>query len=157
MFKKTVVIDNTGMDEQARKRLRELSDEAVFYDDFPTDPVVIKARIQDADCLMVSYATLITREILESCPNLRYIGMCCTLYGKSSANVDISYARERGITVLGITDYGDGGVIEYAVGALVWLLHGFGPGSGDSGLMSCTGKRSVWWVSAEPALSWPGF
>lgn len=126
MFKKTVVIDNTGMNVQAKNRLRELSGQAVFYDDFPTDPAVIKERIGDADCLMVSYCTLITRDIMESCPNLKYIGMCCTLYGEHSANVDIPCARERGITVLGITDYGDGGVIEYAVGALVWLLHGFG-------------------------------
>lgn len=126
MFKKTVVIDNTGMNDQAKNRLRELSGQVAFYDDFPTDPAVIKERIGDADCLMVSYCTLITREIMESCPNLKYIGMCCTLYGDHSANVDIPYARERGITVLGITDYGDGGVIEYAVGALVRLLHGFG-------------------------------
>lgn len=124
-FHKTVVADNTGMNEWARRRLRELSEEAVFYDDFPTDGEEIARRIQDADCLMVSYCTLITREILERCPKLKYIGMCCTLYSEASANVDVAYARERGITVRGITDYGDGGVIEFAVSALADLLHGF--------------------------------
>lgn len=33
MFQKTVVVDNTGMNEWAKKRLGELSEEVVFYDD----------------------------------------------------------------------------------------------------------------------------
>lgn len=126
MFKKTVIVDDTGMNGWARARLGELSEKVVFYDDFPTDPAVICERIGDADCLMVSYCTPITREILEKCPNLVYVGMCCTLYSEASANVDIACCRERNITVTGITDYGDGGVIEFAVASLVWLLHGFG-------------------------------
>ena len=48
------------------------------------------------------------------------------LYSESSANVDIAAARERGITVLGIRDYGDEGVVEYVISELVRLLHGFG-------------------------------
>ena len=50
------------------------------------------------------------RYILERCPNVRYIGMCCSLYSPESANVDIRYANERGITVTGIRDYGEKGV-----------------------------------------------
>ena len=125
-FKKIVVVDNTGMNLWAKNRLRELSETAVFYDDFPMDPQVIQQRIGDADCLMVSYCTQITREILENCPNLRYIGMCCSLYSAKSANVDILYCQEHGIEVTGIFDYGDQGVIEFGVCALTWLLHGFG-------------------------------
>lgn len=64
--------------------------------------------------------------VIEACPNIKYIGMCCTLYSESSANVDIAAARERGITVLGIRDYGDEGVVEYVISELVRLLHGFG-------------------------------
>lgn len=126
MFKKVVVVDNTGMNDWAKDRLRALSDSAFFYDDFPTDPEVIKERIGDADCLMVSYCTPITRDIIEACPNLRYIGMCCSLYNAKSANVDIICAKERNIEVTGIFDYGDQGVIEFGVSALIWLLHGFG-------------------------------
>lgn len=126
MFKKIVVVDNTGMNEWAHNRLKELSESAYFYNDFPTDPEVIKERIGDADCLMVSYCTAITRDIIEACPNLKYIGMCCSLYNAKSANVDIICAQERGVEVTGIFDYGDGGVIEFGVSALVWLLHGFG-------------------------------
>mgnify|MGYP000488419496 FL=1 len=75
----------------------------------------IIARIGDADAVLLSYTSQINRYILERCPNVRYIGMCCSLYSPESANVDICYANERGITVTGIRDYGDEGVIEYVV------------------------------------------
>ncbi|MCQ5373312.1 dihydrofolate reductase, partial [Phocaeicola vulgatus] len=48
-----------------------------------------------------------------------------SLYSLVSANVDIRYANERGITVTGIRDYGDEGVIEYVVSVLVRCSHGF--------------------------------
>ena len=124
-FHKLVVVDNTGMNQRAKDRLRELSDSVAFYDDFPQDSQLVKDRICGADGLMVSYVTPITREIIESCPTLRYIGMCCTLYGEDHCNVDLRCAREKGIEVKGITDYGDQGVIEYGISALVDLLHGF--------------------------------
>lgn len=126
MFNKVVVVDNTGMNEWAKNRLRKLSKSAFFYDDFPIEPHIIKERIGDADCLMVSYCTPITRDIIQSCPNLKYIGMCCSLYSAESSNVDILCCEERGIAVTGIFDYGDQGVVEFGISALTFLLHGFG-------------------------------
>ena len=64
--------------------------------------------------------------MLGRCPNIRYIGMCCSLYSEASANVDIAYARTKGIKVLGIRDYGDRGVVEYVLHELTGILHGFG-------------------------------
>ncbi|MDE5701120.1 MAG: dihydrofolate reductase, partial [Bacteroides sp.] len=64
--------------------------------------------------------------VLERCTDVKYIGMCCSLYSPESANVDIRYANERGIVVTGIRDYGDEGVVEYVVSELVRCLHGFG-------------------------------
>ena len=75
---------------------------------------------------MLSYTSRINRFVLERCPNIRYIGMCCSLYSPESANVDIRYAEEHGITVTGIRDYGDEGVVEYVLSELVRCLHGFG-------------------------------
>ena len=45
--------------------------------------------------------------------------MCCSLYSEESANVDIAYAREKNIRVLGIRDYGDRGVVEYVLHELI--------------------------------------
>ena len=97
-----------------------------MYPDVPTGDDEIVARIGDADAVLLSYTSQINRAVLEKCPDIKYIGMCCSLYSPESANVDIRYANERGITVTGIRDYGDEGVVEYAVSELVRCLHGFG-------------------------------
>ena len=96
-----------------------------MYEDVPSGDEEIIRRIGDADAVLVSYTSRISRYVIESCPSIRYIGMCCSLYSEESANVDIACARERGITVLGIRDYGDRGVVEYVLCELVRFLHGF--------------------------------
>ena len=67
--------------------------------------------------------------------------MCCSLYSPESANVDIRYANERGITVTGIRDYGDEGVVEYVVSELVRCLHGFGQESWEEMPREITGLK----------------
>ena len=94
--------------------------------DVPSSNDAIVQRIGDADAVLLSYTSRIDREVLERCPRIRYIGMCCSLYSEESANVDIAFARSRGIRVLGIRDYGDRGVVEYVLHELTGLLHGFG-------------------------------
>ena len=125
-FKKIVAVDETLLNEAALEQLKTLGEEVVVYHDFPTEEEEVIRRIGNADCLLVSFRTPIRRSVLDACPNIRYIGMCCTLYNPESSNVDVIEARKRGITVLGVKDYGDEGVVEYVVSELVRLLHGFG-------------------------------
>ena len=125
-FKKIVAVDETLLNEAALEQLKTIGEEVVVYHDFPTEEEEVIRRIGNADCLLVSFRTPIRRRVLDACPNIRYIGMCCTLYNPESSNVDVIEARKRGITVLGVKDYGDEGVVEYVVSELVRLLHGFG-------------------------------
>lgn len=125
-FRRIVSIDNTGLVEATRDKLRQLAEETVFYEDFPGSNREILGRIGDADCILVSWNTPIDREVIESCSSIRYIGMCCSLIDENSANVDIQAAREKGIQVLGVRDYGDEGVIEFIISELVRLLKGTG-------------------------------
>ena len=127
MFDKIVSIEPVGLNREATERLQSLGKQVVMFSDKPEDEKETIRRIGDADCVLVSFTTPVRRRVIEACPNIRYIGMCCSLYSESSANVDIAAARERGITVLGIRDYGDEGVVEYVISELVRLLHGFGP------------------------------
>ena len=98
----------------------------VLYRDIPASDDQIVRRIGDADAVLLSYTSRMGKNVIERCPNIRYIGMCCSLYSEESANVDIAYARTRGIKVLGIRDYGDRGVVEYVLHELTGILHGFG-------------------------------
>lgn len=125
-FKKLVAIEPVSLIPSAEMELYTLADEVMLYDDIPTSDEEIAARVGDADAVLLSYTSRLERAAMEKCPNIRYVGMCCSLYSPESANVDIRYAESRGITVTGIRDYGDEGVVEYVVSELVRLLHGFG-------------------------------
>ena len=125
MFQKLVAIEPVSLVKEAENRLYDYAKEVVLYPDIPADDEEILKRIGDADAVLVSYTSQINRCVLERCPNVRYVGMCCSLYSEASANVDIAFAREHGILVLGIRDYGDRGVVEFVLCELVRLLHGF--------------------------------
>ena len=84
---------------------------------------------------------MFTMQPLRAHTDIKYIGMCCSLYSPESANVDIRYANERGITVTGIRDYGDEGVVEYVVSELVRCLHGFGQESWEDMPREITGLK----------------
>lgn len=125
MFKKLVAIEPVSLVPWAEQELSNYAEEIKLYENIPENEDEVVSRIGNADAVLVSYTTRITRSIIERCPNIRYIGMCCSLYSEESANVDIACAREHGITVLGIRDYGDRGVVEFVLSELVRFLHGF--------------------------------
>lgn len=126
MFNKLVAIEPVSLVASAKKQLHNFAKEVVLHQDIPTNNNEICKRIGNADAILLSYTTTLTKEVLEQCHNLKYIGMCCSLYSPESANVDINYANKRGITVTGIRDYGDEGVVEYVISQLVSCLHGYG-------------------------------
>ncbi|WP_017258494.1 D-isomer specific 2-hydroxyacid dehydrogenase family protein [Pedobacter arcticus] len=126
MFKKLVAVEPLNLITSAEEALKNFAEEVVMFHDVPADADEMALRIGDADAVLLSYTSPLGAEALDKCPNVKYIGMCCSLYSPESANVDIRYAEERGIAVTGIRDYGDEGVVEYIVSELVRCLHGFG-------------------------------
>lgn len=124
-FRKLVSIDKVALIPEAREQLRRYAEEVVLFEDIPRSEEEIFRRIGDADAVLLSANSQLRRAVMERVPQLRYVGMCCSLYSEESANVDIPYARSRGITVNGIRDYGDHGVTEYVIYQLVKLLHGY--------------------------------
>ncbi len=126
MFEKLVAIEPVSLIPSAEEELHRYAKEVVLYRDVPASDDEMVRRIGDADAVLLNYTSRMGKEVIAQCPNIRYIGMCCSLYSEESANVDIAYARTRGIQVLGIRDYGDRGVVEYVLHELTGLLHGFG-------------------------------
>lgn len=132
MFKKLVGIEPLELTASANKKLESYTETLILHEDKPSSVAEIVERIGDADGVLLSHRSTLGREALEQCPNIKYIGMCCSLYSPESANVDILYANSRGITVTGVRDYGDEGVVEYVISELVRCLHGFGSKSNGS-------------------------
>ena len=142
MFKKLVAIEPVSLILSAEDNLISFAEDVVMYFDIPEDDEEIANRIDDADAVLLSYTSQLTKTAMEQCPNLKYIGMCNSLYTPESANVDINYANSRGITVTGIRDYGDEGVVEYVISELVRCLHGFDQEPWDGVAREITGLKA---------------
>ncbi|WP_037321355.1 NAD(P)-dependent oxidoreductase [Salegentibacter sp. Hel_I_6] len=126
-FNRIVCVDHTKLEDWAIDKLKEFSEAKVdVYKDSPETEKELINRIGDAEAVIVSWKTQIPENVIKQCSNLKYIGMACSLYDDESANVAVDFAREKGITVKGIFDYGDPGVIEFIISELIRLLHGFG-------------------------------
>src|SRR3990170_3003614 len=93
-FKKTLIIGITesSLDKKYWKQLESSIEKKVFVEKGSAD---IQMEITDANCLLLAFATPITKELLDKAPNLKYIGQFSTAFGK----VDAGYAKSRGVTV----------------------------------------------------------
>lgn len=95
-------------------RFEELG-ELTVYDRTPaSDTGLIQERIGDAEAVLVSGVPL-KREVIESCPSIRYIGVMSTGYD----GVDIEAARERNIPVCNIPSYGTAAVSQFTIALLL--------------------------------------
>ena len=126
-FQKIILIDSCGLTSPVLEQIAQLSKEPiVIYNDFPDSDAEIINRIDNSDCALVSWHTRVNANVIKASPNLKYIGMCCSLYDESAANVDISQARRQQIVVKGVRDYGDDGTLEFIFAELIYLMKGLG-------------------------------
>ena len=73
-----------------------------------TDLSRTASLIGDAQAVILNKSRL-TREVMEQCPHLQYIG----LMGTGFDQVDIAAAKERGITVCNVPDYSSDAVAQH--------------------------------------------
>ena len=124
-FKKIVCVDETGLVPEGYQELQRYSSKPIIkYTDYPSSEEQIIERIRTADCVLVSWNTPISARVIKTAKHLKYIGMCCSLYDPSSANVDVEIAQANQITVKGVRDYGDEGVVEFIFAQLITLYKG---------------------------------
>lgn len=86
-----------------------LHERIVTKDDLPED--------KDADTLCVFVDSSVTREVIDSMPNLKLIVTRSTGFD----HIDIAYAKERGITVSYVPSYGENTVAEFAFALILAL------------------------------------
>ncbi|WZL88658.1 NAD(P)-dependent oxidoreductase [Salinimicrobium sp. 3283s] len=141
-FEKIVCVDYTKLEPWAMEELQELSEEKIgVYNNVPDSNEELLQRIGDADAVVVSWKTEIPEAVIRQSPNLKYIGMACSLYDDESANVAVNFAHSKGVTVTGIKDYGDPGVAEFIVSELIRLFHGLGKHQWQEMPVELTGKK----------------
>lgn len=117
---KIVVLDGYTLNpgDLSWDRLEDLG-ELTVYNRTPADKVV--ERIGDADIVFTN-KTPITRENLDSCPNIKFIGVLATGYNI----VDTIAARDKNIPVSNIPTYGTNSVAQFTIALLLELCHHVG-------------------------------
>ncbi len=84
------------------------------YDRTPYENGEIIRRIGDAE-IVITNKVPIDREVLDACPNIRYISVLATGYNV----VDVACAREKGIPVSNVPSYGTDAVSQFAFALLL--------------------------------------
>ena len=92
--------------------------ELTVYDRTPKDLPSILERIGDAEIVLENKINM-NRELMDACPNLKYIGEIATGYN----NVDTAAAKEKGITVTNIPAYSTASVAQLAFALLLEICH----------------------------------
>lgn len=86
--------------------IKNLFDSFTYYDRTPAEKTA--ERIGDSDAILLN-KVVISREILEQCPNLKYIGVMATGYNV----IDTKACREKNITVSNIPSYSTDAVSQH--------------------------------------------
>lgn len=110
---KIVVLDGYTLcpGDLSMDALRALG-EVAFYDRTPQEEIV--RRIGDAPVVLTNKAR-ITREVMDACPQMKYIGVLATGYNV----VDIPAAKERGIVVTNVPAYSTQAVAQHTMALLL--------------------------------------
>lgn len=112
-FKKILI---TGFEElellpEFWKKIDAICEKRVLL---PKESPEIKVNLKDTDCLLVRFNP-VPRDLIEASPNLKYIGVLATGYGK----VDIDYASSKGIVVCNVPGYATEAVAEFVFAVIL--------------------------------------
>ena len=95
--------------------------EIEVYDRTPDNAEAVIARLKDAD-ILVGNKNTITGEIMDACPNLKFIAVQATGYNV----IDVQAAKERGIPVSNVPTYGTAAVAQHAMALLLEITNRVG-------------------------------
>jgi len=113
-FKKILIIgfDENSLAKEYWQRIDKLTNKKVFL---PTESKELQKHLSNTDCLLVSLGVKVDKKMIDQAPNLKYIGVLATGYGK----IDVSYAAKKGIMVCNIPGYSTEGVAEFAFAVIL--------------------------------------
>lgn len=122
-FKKilSIGVDDSKIGSEYWKRIDSLTETKVIL---LKDSAEIKANLKDTDCLLVNFGVTVTKEDIDSSPNLKYIGILATAFGK----VDSKYAKKKNIVVCNLPGYSTESVAEFTIATILEVIRGLEEG-----------------------------
>lgn len=115
---KTVVLDGYVLNpgDMSWEGFEKLGDLTVYErtDYTGKEEAKVIERAKDADAILTN-KTIISRNVIENLPKLKYIGVLATGYNV----VDLEAAKEKGISVTNIPAYSTASVVQMSIGLLL--------------------------------------
>lgn len=105
-------INEQSLGKDYWKRIDKLIQKKVFLS---KDSPKIAENLKDIDCLLVGFGVTVAKEDIDKAPNLKYIGVLATAFGK----IDAIYAKKKGIIVCNLPGYSTESVIEFVFAAIL--------------------------------------
>ncbi len=117
---KIVVLDGAGLNpgDLSWEGLEALGEVTVYDHTAPED---VRARMAGADIILTN-KTLLTAELMDACPSVKYIGVLATGYNV----VDLAAAAQRGIPVTNVPAYGTQEVAQHVFALLLEICNRVG-------------------------------
>ena len=120
---KIVILDayTTNPGDLSWERFKEFGELTVYDRGIKNDLQESIDRIQDADVVLTNKVP-IKEELLEACPNIKYIGTLSTGYHI----IDLDACRTRGIPVCNVPSYSTSAVAQFTMALLLEVCHHVG-------------------------------
>lgn len=120
---KIVILDayTTNPGDLSWERFKEFGKLTVYDRGIKNDLQESIDRIQDADVVLTNKVP-IKEELLEACPNIKYIGTLSTGYNI----IDLDACRTRGIPVCNVPSYSTSAVAQFTMALLLEVCHHVG-------------------------------
>ncbi|MBQ0079904.1 MAG: hydroxyacid dehydrogenase [Eubacterium sp.] len=116
---KIVLLEPLGIpDETLVEKIKAVAgdNEVVYYNTRVEDVPTLIERSKDADAVVLSNFKY-PKEVMENCPNLKYICVAFTGYD----HVDMEYCRQRGIQISNCAGYSTSAVADLVFGFIIDL------------------------------------
>jgi D-3-phosphoglycerate dehydrogenase len=110
------ILANDGISSKG-KELLMAAGFTVITDKVEQDQLAKTVNEQGIEMILVRSATTVRKEVIDACPNLKLIGRG----GVGMDNIDVAYAREKGITVINTPASSSQSVAELVMGHLFSL------------------------------------
>ena len=110
------ILANDGISSVGIKKL-ENAGYTVITDKVAQDQLVNYINQNNVSCLLVRSATTARKNLIDACPGLKLIGRG----GVGMDNIDVSYARDKGLTVINTPAASSQSVAELVMGELFVL------------------------------------
>ncbi len=116
-FNKAVFVGELTLSSEQQQRLNQNISKRANVKDISN----VKPELADTDALFVGFGVKVDKDLMDSAPNLKYIGVYATAFDK----IDTEYAKKRGIAVCNVGGYSTEAVSEFVFAALLDHIRNF--------------------------------